>query len=200
MTRPSIVLWDVMGTLVHDPFYEEVPAFFETTLESLLSVKHPSAWSACERGEMSVEDMERNFFADGRAYDVAGLRNTMANSYRWLPGMFGLVEALHARGLSMHVVSNYTPWYTMIEERLRLSQFMRWSFVSCDVGARKPDPAYYAHVLEQLDVPATECIFVDDRDKNCAAARAAGMVALSFEDCVGVRTSLAGLGLLESAS
>ncbi len=200
MSQPNIVLWDVMGTLVHDPFYVEVPAFFGTTLEALLAVKHPGAWSACERGEMSVEDMEQNFFADGRDYDVDGLRDTMARSYRWLPGMFGLVEGLHARGVDMHVVSNYTPWYAMIEERLRLSQFMRWSFVSCEVGARKPAPAYYARVLAQLGVPAAQCVFIDDREQNCAAARDAGMVALRFEDSVRLRTSLASLGLLESPS
>ena len=194
MTTPDIILWDVMGTLVHDPFYEEVPAFFGMTLEQLLQVKHPSAWSACERGELSVEDMETSFFADARAYDIAGLRATMQRSYRWLRGIEALLSALHSRAVPMHVVSNYTPWYAMIEAELSLSKWVPWSFVSCDVGSRKPDARYYAAVLERLSVPAARCVFIDDRDANCAGARAAGMHAIRFEDAVTTATALSALG------
>ena len=194
MTTPDIILWDVMGTLVHDPFYEEVPAFFGMTLEELLKVKHPSVWSACERGEVSVEDMETRFFADSRAYDIGGLRQTMARSYRWLPGIEALLSTLQARGVPMHVVSNYTPWYAMIEATLSLSKWMPWSFVSCDVGLRKPDAAYYAAVLQRLWVPAGRCVFIDDRQANCAGAAAAGMPSILFEDGVTTATALSALG------
>lgn len=198
MSAPDIILWDVMGTLVHDPFYVEVPAFFELSLEQLLAVKHPSAWRDCERGAMSVEDMERSFFADARDYDIAGLRNTMADSYRLLPGIERLLEALGS--VPMHVVSNYTPWYTMIETRLELSRWMQWSFVSCDVGVRKPDAAYYETVLARLGVHAGRCVFIDDRPGNCEGARAAGMHAVLFEDAVSTRTSLSALGFADLAT
>ncbi len=194
MTTPDIILWDVMGTLVHDPFYEEVPAFFGMTLEQLLEVKHPSAWSACERGELSVGDMETSFFADSRSYDIAGLRATMQRSYRWLPDIEALLGALRGRAVPMHVVSNYTPWYAMIEAELCVSNWMPWSFVSCDVGSRKPDATYYAAVLERLSVPAARCVFIDDRDANCAGAKAAGMHAIRFEDGVTTATALSALG------
>lgn len=187
-----IILWDVMGTLVHDPFYVEVPAFFGMTLEALLEVKHPSVWSACERGDLPVEDMERSFFADGRDYDIEGLRRTMFEAYRLLDGIEDLLGALE--GVPMHVVSNYTPWYQMIEDKLALSRWMSWSFVSCDVGYRKPEAGYYQAVLDRLVVAGASCVFIDDREGNCKGARAAGMEAIRFEDAVGTRTSLARLG------
>ena len=189
--KPSTILWDVMGTLVHDPFYEEVPAFFGMTLDDLLAVKHPEAWRRCERGDMSVEDMERGFFADGRDYDIVGLRETMARSYRLLPGIESLLHALE--GVPMHVVSNYTPWYAMIEDELALSRWMAWSFVSCDIGARKPEASFYTTVLERLRVHPSSCVFIDDREDNCAGARAVGMYAILFEDAVTTRTSLSEL-------
>lgn len=200
MSTPRIVLWDVMGTLVHDPFYEEVLAFFGTSLEGLLAVKHPSAWRDCERGALSVEDMERNFFADGRAYDIDGLRRTMSDAYRLLPGIVAVLDALRDEGVPMHVVSNYTPWYAMIEDKLKLSRWMAWSFVSCDLGVRKPDAAYYDRVLAQLGVEGSACVFIDDRASNCAGARAAGMHAIEFEDAVSTRTQLSALELGTSAS
>lgn len=194
MTKPDIILWDVMGTLVHDPFYEEVPAFFGMSLEELLAVKHPSVWAACERGDLAVEDMESRFFADGRVYDIAGLRATMAQSYRWLPGIEALLGKLRADAVAMHVVSNYTPWYSMIEATLTLSNWVPWSFVSCDVGSRKPDAAYYAAVLERLRVEAERCVFIDDRQSNCDGAADAGMHTIRFEDSVTTATALSALG------
>jgi putative hydrolase of the HAD superfamily len=53
---------------------------------------------------------------------------------------------------------------------------------SAFVGMRKPDPAIYALTLERLGGVAPErCVFVDDLDVNCEAARALGMAAVRFE-------------------
>lgn len=195
MTTPKTVLWDVMGTLVHDPFYEEVPAHFSMTLEQLIAAKRPGVWEACERGDMSVGDMERQFFEDGRAFDIEALHATLRNAYRLLPGIASLLERLAAANIEMHVVSNYTAWYTMIEEAVSLSTWMPWSFVSCEMGVRKPDPAFYATVLERLAVPPDTCVFIDDRVANCEGAKAARMHAIRFDSAVSVQTKLAALGV-----
>jgi putative hydrolase of the HAD superfamily len=50
------------------------------------------------------------------------------------------------------------------------------------VGMRKPDPAIYALTLERLGLPGEACIFVDDLEINCDAAREAGMVPVHFRD------------------
>ena len=49
------------------------------------------------------------------------------------------------------------------------------------VGMRKPDPRIFELTLERLgDVRAEECVFVDDLDVNCDAARDLGMAAVQF--------------------
>ncbi len=45
---------------------------------------------------------------------------------------------------------------------------------------RKPDPAIYELTVERLGVPATACLFVDDLERNCDAAREAGMHAVHY--------------------
>ena len=51
------------------------------------------------------------------------------------------------------------------------------------VGMRKPDPRIYELTLERLgDVRAEECVFVDDLDVNCDAAREIGMHPVQFLD------------------
>jgi putative hydrolase of the HAD superfamily len=55
---------------------------------------------------------------------------------------------------------------------------------SAFVGIRKPDPAIYELTLERLGdgVQASDCVFVDDLEVNCEAARTLGMRAVRFVD------------------
>jgi HAD superfamily hydrolase (TIGR01509 family) len=193
--RP-ILLFDVMGTLVHDPFFEEMPEFFGLSFDELLAVKHPSAWVEFERGEMSQKDFLASFFADYRHFDREGFLSHVRASYRWLPGLEDLLEELHGTGCRMHAFSNYPVWYLLIEERLRLSRFLDWTFVSCLTGLRKPDAAAYVQALDTLGVGGKRCVFIDDRIGNCEAARDHGIHGVVFEGVEPLRASLREAGAL----
>jgi HAD superfamily hydrolase (TIGR01509 family) len=190
------VLLDVLGTLVYEPFYVEVPAFLGMTLSELLAAKHPSAWADFERGSIDEAELERRFFRDGRAYDHAGMRARMESAYRFLDGMESVLGELAASGIPLHAFSNYPDWYLRIEARLGLSRFLSWSFVSCLTGLRKPEPAAYLHALEVLGLSAEQVLFVDDREENCAAARALGIDALWFRGADVLRGELGRRGLI----
>lgn len=192
----TTVLFDVMGTLVHDPFFVEVPRFFGTDLRTLVARKHPTAWESFELGHIDEEGLAQQFFADGRRLDVEGLKRAMVDAYAFLPGIEALLGELHARGVAMHTFSNYPPWYRLIEAKLGLSRWMPWTFVSCEMGARKPDRAAYLHASTHLGVTPDQCLFVDDRQINCDAAHEAGMAAVRFTDAVALREALAARGLV----
>ena len=185
-----IILWDVMGTLVHDPFYEEMPEFFDVPFRDLLRSLQPGAWVDFELGNRTEREFLRDFFSDGRPFDHDAFVRTVRNAYRWLPGMETLLAELRAGGHAMHTFSNYPVWYRMIEDRLRLSRFLDWTFVSCLIGLRKPDPAAYSHVLQELGAPADQCVFIDDRASNCDAAAAAGIRSIRFEGVAQLRDAL----------
>jgi FMN hydrolase / 5-amino-6-(5-phospho-D-ribitylamino)uracil phosphatase len=52
--------------------------------------------------------------------------------YEYLPGMEALLSHLRGLGYQMHVVSNYPEWYKLIEDKLEISRFMPWTFLSCE--------------------------------------------------------------------
>lgn len=196
MPSPTVVLLDVMGTLVHDPFFVEVPRFFGVDLRALIATKHPTAWVDFELGEIDEELLGQRFFADGRALDVPGLKRAMTDAYAFLPGVEPLLQRLQQRGVSMHVLSNYPCWYRLIEDKLGLSRYLPWTFVSCHTGSRKPDARAYLGACEQLGVAPSACVFVDDRAQNCEGARAVGMDAIVFEDAARLDAALRERGLL----
>ncbi|KAL0318129.1 UNVERIFIED_CONTAM: Flavin mononucleotide hydrolase 1, chloroplatic [Sesamum calycinum] len=53
-SKPSrklpVLLFDIMDTIVRDPFYHDVPAFFGMSMKELLECKHPTAWIEFEKG------------------------------------------------------------------------------------------------------------------------------------------------------
>ena len=179
-----------METLVNEPFFTAVPEFLGMTLDKLLQVKHPTSWIEFEKGTISEEEYLRTFFRSGEPIDGAGLRHCLASAYRWLDGMESLLADLNQAGYSLHALSNYSLWYRIIEERLKLSRYLEWTFVSCQTGVRKPDRAAYLGAAERLRVAPVDCLFIDDRPVNVDAARAVGMNAILREGAPQVRREL----------
>lgn len=190
--RPRAILFDVMDTLVRDPFRDVIPGFFGMTLEELLAVKHPSAWVEFERGERDHGSFMRDFFADGRPFDHGAFERAVKAAYEWLPGMEELLARLGGEGVTLVALSNYPDWYRWIDERLGVGRYLHcdWERVSFHTGVRKPDAEAYLGAARSLELPPSACLFIDDRQSNVDAAHAVGMDALRFEGVDGLLAAL----------
>jgi HAD superfamily hydrolase (TIGR01509 family) len=197
MATPTL-LFDVMDTLVRDPFFAVAPVFFDMTLEELFAAKDPAAWVAFERGAIDEATLGRRYFRDRRAFDIAGLREAIAAAWAPLPGIISLLEELRGGGQRVHALSNYPIWYVELDARLGLGRYLEWSFVSCDTGRRKPEADAYLEAAAALGVAATGCLFVDDREANCAAAAAVGMRTHCFSGAARLRAALVEAGVLDA--
>ena len=187
----TILLFDVMGTLVYDPFFVEMPAHFGLSLAELIAQKHPRTWLEFELGAIDEHTCLTRFFADSRSFDHDAFRTHVRDSYALLPGIEPLLEELAAARVPMHAFSNYSVWYRLIEERLALSRWVPWTFVSCYTGVRKPSKEAYLGAAAALGVEPADCFFVDDRADNVAAAEAVGMKGHVFRDAATLRAALA---------
>jgi HAD superfamily hydrolase (TIGR01509 family) len=116
------------------------------------------------------------------------MRQAMVDAYDYLPGIVPLLEDLSGRDL--HLLSNYPVWYRLIENKLKLSRYAKWSFVSCELGVRKPDPAIFHIACDTLELPAERLLFVDDRERNTSAAAELGMDTILFESAPQLRREL----------
>lgn len=199
MNQRPIILFDVMETLVTEPFFTAIPEFFGMSLEQLLAAKHPTSWIEFEKGRITEAEYLAEFFRDGRNVDGVGLRECLQRSYGWIEGMEALIGELKSQGYAMHALSNYSLWYQLIEESLSLSRFVRWTFVSCLTGVRKPDRNAYLGAAAMLQVEPSECLFIDDREENVQAAMAVGMDAVRMVDCHQVRHELVQRSVVSSS-
>ena len=72
-------------------------------------------------------------------------------------------------------------WRSMLPE---IDEIFEVIVDSAFVGMRKPEPAIYELTLERLGggLGPADCVFVDDIELNCEAARELGWQAVLFED------------------
>jgi epoxide hydrolase-like predicted phosphatase len=95
------------------------------------------------------------------------------------------MRSLRERGLRMALLTNNVrEWEPLWRAKIpAIDEIFEVIVDSAFVGMRKPDPRIYEMTLERLgDVAAEECVFVDDLDVNCDAARALGMHPVQFVD------------------
>lgn len=120
----------------------------------------------------------------------------ITSSYRFVDGMEALLAQLKARGHPLWVLSNYPVWYRIVIEQLRLDRFFDGYAISCEIGARKPDPAAFRALVALTHRPLEQLVLVDDRTANCEAATQMGMVAIEFESSPQLRDQLCARGWL----
>lgn len=190
MTQRNVVLVDVMSTLVTEPYLTTMPDFFGMSLPELQQSVDGAAWVEFEKGLLTEAEFCESFFLDRRVVDIRALRKCLTESYEWIDGMRCILDDLRDAEYSIYALSNYPVWYEIIEEKLTLSEFLDWAFVSCRTGLRKPDQRAYLNAAERLQVDPTQCVFIDDRAENIQAARSVGMTAVLMDDPVAVRAEL----------
>ena len=188
---------DLMGTVVYDPYLEALEAATGMDITAAHAIKDPDSWPQFELGAIDEAEFVRRFFTDadaGHRFDLDAFHRVRREGYHFLPGMLELLQALDGR-VDRYIASNYPVWIDELHEQFSFDEHFEGVFVSCRLGVRKPDPAFFAKMLAQLEVPAERCVFVDDRRVNCDAAAAVGMRTHVFRGVEGLRDALRSEGL-----
>lgn len=123
---------------------------------------------------------------------------------RWLdtitgpvPGMIELAHELADVGVPLYAITNFSAEFW---ERFRptapVFDRFRAIVVSGEERMVKPDPAIYRLALERFALAPGEGLFIDDQQKNTAAAEQNGFAAHHFTDAATARARLVREGLL----
>lgn len=139
---------------------------------------------ALETGQLAVPDFEGKLAEamrerTGADFNGDGVVARMFNMFQHAPDMNGLVYRARSAGLRTALLSN--SWGNEYP-RDGWDDMFDATVISHEVGLRKPDPEIFQLVCTLLDVPAAECVFVDDLDVNTRAAASLGMVAVLHRD------------------
>ncbi|MGH3913615.1 MAG: HAD family hydrolase [Pseudonocardiaceae bacterium] len=135
-----------------------------------------------ERGRISQAEFVAHL-APALGVDPEGLLERMIADLHPEPLMTAAVAELRSRGVKVGVLSNswgsapFDPY-----ARFQLDEHYDTVVISDQVGLRKPDQEIFTLMLQRLNLPGEQCVFVDDVARYLPPAQALGMVTIHTTD------------------
>lgn len=115
-----------------------------------------------------------------------------------MPGMVALVDELHAGGVPLFAITNFSGEFFAPFRAREAAMFDRFRdiVVSGDEKLVKPDAAIFRLALDRFGLRTDQAFFIDDNAANVAGASALGIRSHLFRDAATLRSELIGLGLI----
>jgi putative hydrolase of the HAD superfamily len=161
-------------------------------------------WADLDRDVLTPRDaIERAAVRTGIPVSRLGaLFDAIPGALTPVESVLELVAQVRAGGNRMFVLSNlHRASFERVRRALGIFELFDGRVVSCEVGAAKPQPAIYRHLLDDFDLDPASTVFIDDMRVNLDAAAAFGIATVLFTDVAACRGELRALGVhLTSAS
>ena len=190
----DVLICDFGGVLT-TPLQEGFLAYQEESGVSLEELGKAMGRAAEEHGDHPLFVLERGEITEAEfrariephledGFDLARLSTLLFERLAPNMAMVEFVRELRRRGVRAALLTNNVrEWEPLWRSKLpEVDELFEVIVDSAFVGLRKPDPAIFELTLDRLGgIAAQRCVFLDDLDVNCEAARALGMAAVRFE-------------------
>jgi putative hydrolase of the HAD superfamily len=91
-----------------------------------------------------------------------------------------VVREVHKKFHTAVLSNDLSDWSNFLREKYGLNSLFDVVVISGDVGCRKPDRRIFEILLQKLDAPAHDCVFIDDKRINLATALDLGFSTVQF--------------------
>jgi len=189
----SCVMFDFGGVVIESPFiafanFEResgLPAGFLRSVNA--SNPDGNAWAKLERSDVTIDEFDQLFAEES---ELLGHRVSGSAVLRLLygdvrPKMRAALDRLveleyRIVCLTNNVVSDGEVRADVADAMSRFEKV----YESSEMGSRKPEPAFFQAVLDDMQIDPTHAVFLDDLGINLKPARAMGIttIKVSSED------------------
>jgi HAD superfamily hydrolase (TIGR01509 family) len=187
-----VVVFDIMDTLLRDPYREAYEAATHLTFDAFESLHTEAAYRALERSEIDEVTYWSVVRDAGVAVDEGRFHAIRRDGYRWLPGMRDLLvetAASHRVILS----SNYpATWIADVRARF-FADVPIEVCGSCELGVCKPARRFFDRLRDRFALDPSTTVLVDDAVRNIDAAVAAGWHGILHRDAASTEEALEAL-------
>jgi HAD superfamily hydrolase (TIGR01509 family) len=174
------LLWDHDGVLVDtEKFYfqanrellaEVGVELSEADYRRYLLIAGTGAWHlASERGCSAAEIADLKHRRDERYRELLLVEEVT------IAGVAELLAELYSQVRMAIVTSSRRADFDAIHSRTDLTRYFELILAREDYRLSKPNPEPYATALERLQLPASECLVIEDSERGLSAAKAAGL-------------------------
>jgi putative hydrolase of the HAD superfamily len=123
------------------------------------------------------------------------LREEILSRFVLRPWMLEIVRRLRNQGYIVGILSDQTDWLDQLDQRDDFFKEFNHVFNSYHLGMSKRGARVFSYVVEELGVPASKVLFIDDHDGNLERARSQGLRAILYRDREAFVSELQSLGV-----
>ncbi|MBI5003241.1 HAD family phosphatase [Candidatus Woesearchaeota archaeon] len=111
--------------------------------------------------------------------------------------MIGLLKKIHSKyDLILLSDNDDITLNNLQKDHATMLALFRKMYFSHELKMAKPNKKLFEHVLADLNIEASKCIFIDDKQKNIDAARECGIRGIVFSSVEQTKKELALLGIV----
>jgi putative hydrolase of the HAD superfamily len=148
-----------------------------------------------------VNDIDSKSFwvklADFLDIDAKTLRKDFMEFFGFREEVFQLVKKLKKNGYKLGLLSNHIEdWLEEIIENRKFNRTFDVIVTSYKSRVAKPDIAIFKEIVGKLNVKSTECVYIDDMEKNIPPAKQLAMNAILFTSFENLKKELALLSVV----
>jgi putative hydrolase of the HAD superfamily len=174
------VILDVMGVIfeVGDDTNDLLVPYIQKRNDMISAEKINEMYLKSSLGEISSFDFW-NELGFGSEYPEIG-RDYLDTCLRIDPEFVEIAKTL-AKDYSLAILSNdVKEWSNYLRTKFDLNSLFKIIIISGEVGYRKPDKRIYNILLDRIQSPPSDCVFVDDRSKNLRPGSEIGIKTIRF--------------------
>ena len=189
----SSIFWDFGGVITSSPFeafnkFEKDNKLPENFLRKVNSTNpENNAWALLEQSKINQEEFNKLFFQESSqlGHGIAGLKvlNLLEGELRM--GMVNVIRKLNKLGFTQACLTNNfipsdenQPDMIDLDKKTEVFDLFDFVFESKEIGLRKPDQAFYDHVIKEVNISPNKIIFLDDLGINLKPAKAMGITTI----------------------
>lgn len=165
--------------------------------------RHEEPNDAWEKGKITIDEyLTLTVFYEPRNFTRETFIQAMKNESVVLHAeSMKIVQGLRMSGLfTVAMLNNEAMELNDYRIQQYLTNCFDCFFSSCYIGLRKPHREMYEAGLKMLQRLGDECVFIDDRAENVAAAVGVGMHGIHFKNPEQLRDELQKLGVFAAAA
>lgn len=184
----TAIIFDCFGVLVTEGWVAFRDTYFadSATRQQAIDLRRAADW-----GSLPYADFEQNIAALGDV-SIATVRSYLQGNTPNKPLLEYIRTTLkpyYKIGLLSNAASDALPRLFTPKQR----ELFDATVLSYHLKVAKPDPRAYQAIADTLGVAPSECVFIDDNEYFCTAAREQGMQAIWYKDFTQLQTELSKL-------
>lgn len=196
LAATQAVVFDFGGVMTGKPNKDVVICFLRDTFQ--LSESEFETLNLEKRQAVMAGKRDEDFWLDYANQKGTVLPANWTDAYKTVvkeaigvnSEMYALVAELKAKQVPVALLSNVDGRLATLIREYGLYEPFNPCLLSYEMGATKPDLKAYEILIKEMNLPASDIVFIDDRKENVEAAKKMGLDAILFRSPNQVRLAL----------